>query len=203
MPRLKVRGKNPEDGGGWVPLPAGTYNIQLDTIEQDISKNGNSQLKIAAHVVDGPHDLKKVTLWYVLVENSLWKLQNLCDAADVDYEIGDLDDTDPETGKPLIEFDFDTDDLEGCIVTFDVTERQYDGKAQNRFENERGPDGADGKSKPDNVDDKSADKGDGEAKAASGNGSDADADAGDGGKDEEKEGPAPAARGRRTRRARA
>lgn len=190
MPKLTVRGKNPEDGGGWKPLPSGSYDIQLDSIEETTSRRGNQQLKVAGHVVDGPHDQKKVTIWYALTESALWKLQNLAEAAGVDYEVAELDDTDPETGKPFVEMDLDTDDLVGCIVTYDVTEYKHEGKDQNRFENERGPEGAEkagsssggvaggGDDGDDDSSDESADGGESEAEAA------------------------PAARGRRTRRAR-
>ena len=193
MPKLSVRGKNPADGGGWKPLPSGTYDIQIDKIEETTSKNNNPQLKMAAHVVDGPHDQKKVTLWYSLVENALWKLEALCEAAGIDYSCEELDETDPETGKPLVEFELDTDDLIGCIVTYDVTEYKHQGKEQNRFENERAPEGSEpakSKAKSDDSDDDaddSDDDGDDTSEAAE--------------EPEDKE--PPKTRGRRTRRARA
>lgn len=138
MPRLKFRGSESE---GWQPLPAATYNFQIDSVEETTSRNNNPQVKVAAHVMDGPHGTKKVTIWYALTEKSGWKFKQLLDACGVEYteeETGEVTDT----GKPVFDMDVELDDLAGCAFQADVTTEEYNGKDQNRFNNERPIDGS-------------------------------------------------------------
>jgi len=145
MPRLKFRGSESE---GWSPLPAGTYNIQIDDIEETTSRNNNPQVKVAGHVMDGPHGSKKVTIWYAITDKSGWKLKRLLDACGVDYTEEETDEV-TDKGKPVFDMDVELDDLVGCAFQCDVSIEEYNGKDQNRFNDERSIDGAEA-SKGDN-----------------------------------------------------
>ncbi len=141
MPKVKVRGKQME---GWKPLPNGTYTIMIDDIKQGLSRAQNENLQVGGHVEDGPHDGKKVTIFYMLLPQNLWKLRNLLDATGVDYEAEELDEIDSDTGKPLLEVLFDTDDLLGCCFVADVSQRDdTKGGVSNEFRNERPVEGSD------------------------------------------------------------
>lgn len=141
MPKLKLTGKQTE---GWKPLPDGTVDIMIDDISETVSKQDIPQLKVAGHVEGGRHDAKKVTLWYSLSPNALWKVMNLCDACGVDYEAEELDEIDPESKKPLISLELDTDDLIGQAYTVDVVQstNTNTGQLNNNFNNERPVEGS-------------------------------------------------------------
>ena len=141
MPKLKLTGKQTE---GWKPLPDGTVDIMIDDISETVSKKDIPQLKLSCHVEGGRHDAKKTTLWYSLAPNALWKVMILCDACGVEYDADELDELDPETGKPLISLELDTDDLIGQIYTVDVSQQTNPntGHLNNNFNNERPVEGS-------------------------------------------------------------
>lgn len=117
---------NAKQGGGYVPLPEGTYDLELLDVEQTTSKNDNPQLKVSATVADGPSAGKKVTIWYSLVPQAGWKLRNLLDALLVEYDAEE-----DEDGGDAIEFD--PEDLVGRVASFSVTQREYNGRVNNDF----------------------------------------------------------------------
>jgi hypothetical protein len=114
--------------GGWAPLPTGGYDVQIDEIEEATSGTGNPSLKVRGHVVGGPHDDKKVVIWYSLMERAGWKVEALLEASGIDYEVQETDDGE--------NFRFDTDELVGCYIHYDVKEAEYEGKPKNNFNNE-------------------------------------------------------------------
>jgi hypothetical protein len=112
--------------GGWTPLPAGDYVVQFDTVTEAVSSNNNAQLKLAGHVVNGPFDGRKVTIWQSLLPQAAYRLEALLSAAlpaDAYEQVdtGQLDDR----GEPVYTYSFDTDDLVGAQVLYDVTESSY------------------------------------------------------------------------------
>lgn len=140
MPKIVMTGKQ-STGGEWKPLPSGDYDVQFDKVESGTSKNsGAPQLIVTGHVTDGPQASKTVTIFYSQKPNSIWKIQALCDAAEIEYEVAELEDKD-EKGNHLIEIEFDTDDLIGCTVRYTVSTRDFQGKQQNDFNKERSPKG--------------------------------------------------------------
>ncbi len=140
MPRISFKSEDSE--GGWEPLPDGTYNLIIDAVEEKMSTKGNRQLMVTAHVSEGPHDGKKCTIWYAMTLKSGWKMEMLLEAAGVEWEKTETAETNPDTGKPLNELNFDTDDLPGCEIVVDATVQNYQGKDQQRFSDERAPEGA-------------------------------------------------------------
>lgn len=145
MPKLKFKGKQSQE---WKPLPDGTYDLMIDSIEQTTSQKGNAQLKVSAHVEGGSHDEKKVTLWFSLVPQAMWKMLDILDATGVDYTADEIDEVDPETGKPLIELEFDSDDLPGAMFTVDAKQSTDNkGRPNNNFSNERPVEGSDAERK--------------------------------------------------------
>lgn len=146
MPKIVMTGKQ-NTGGEWKPLPSGDYDVQIDKVESGTSKSsGAPQLILTGHVTDGPQATKSVTIFYSQKENSIWKIQSLLDAAEVNYEAAELEDKD-EKGNHKIELEFDTDDLVGCTVRYTVSTRDYQGKQQNDFNKERSPKGTPAASK--------------------------------------------------------
>lgn len=145
MPRIKFRSS---EGGEWQPLPDAPYLFQIDEVELDTSKAGNQQLKISAHVEGGEYDQKKVTIWRVLTPKSGWKIELLLEATGAEFTKEESGETNPETGKPLYDYDFDTDDLVGRSFVADVSTREYQGKVNNDFNNERAPEGAEEEEAP-------------------------------------------------------
>lgn len=115
-------------------LPDGTYDLQIDAAEiKQAKSSGNNQLQLSCHVVDGPHDGKKCTVFYSLVEKSGWKTKLLLEAVGIEF---DQEETTLEDGKPGFKLGFDTDDLLGGYVRYDVGNRKHDGKDRNSFNNE-------------------------------------------------------------------
>jgi len=137
MPKIQVTGKQSE---GWQPLPSGSCDFMIDKVEEGTSKAGNPQLKVSVHVMDGPHADKKATIWYSLLEQAVWKIAGLLEATGVGEVVELMDQIDPDTGKPKISVDFDSDDLVGMAFCCDVSQGTTpDGKAKNDFVNEREP----------------------------------------------------------------
>lgn len=121
-----------DSGGGFTPLPNGTYDFRIEETIQGVSKAGNNQLQIKMEVLDGPHTGKKMSVWYSLLDNSLWKLKLLLKALNIEGEdTGRVDDK----GEPIL--DFDDEWLVGRCVTYDVTQREYNGRTNNNFDGER------------------------------------------------------------------
>jgi hypothetical protein len=128
-------------GSGWTPLPAGDTVFQIDNVEQTVSSNNNAQLKFSMHVAEGPHTGAKATTWYSLLPQAAFRLESLLNAA-LDESAYDRVDTGEvqvrgDKEEPIYAFDFDTDDLIGAQVIFDVTVGEYNGKPKNEFNSPR------------------------------------------------------------------
>lgn len=117
--------------GDWVPLPAGTYDVQIDQVSIKPAKDSTKfpQLQLDTHVVGGAHDNKKAAIWYSLSPKSGWKLRKLLDAAGVDYEAN-------EGADESVSISVDEEDLVGAYVRYNVTQEDYQGKTNNRFNDE-------------------------------------------------------------------
>ncbi len=140
MPRISFKSEDSE--GGWEPLPDGTYHFIIDAIEEKVSSKGNAQLKVNLHVSEGPQEGKKVVMWWAMTSLSGWKMEECLEATGIEWDKVETGETNPDTGKPLFELSFDTDDLPGCEIVADATVEKFQGKDQQRFNNERAPDGA-------------------------------------------------------------
>jgi len=120
------------EGGSFQPLPEGTYDFRINETILGNSRAGNPQLQLKMEVLDGPHTSKKVSCWYSLLPQSGWKIDALLEALKIEREdTGQVDDK----GNPILAFD-DEWLLDRC-VTFDVSQREYNGKTNNDFQNER------------------------------------------------------------------
>lgn len=121
----EIRFKRPDSSGGnYQPLPEGVYDLQIESVDETTSKKGNPQLKVGCRVVGGDNDGKSTTIWYSLLEQSLWKVQGLIDATGCDQ--GDDE-----------ESVLNTDDLIGRYFTVDNEPREYEGKMRDNWVNER------------------------------------------------------------------
>lgn len=114
---------------GFTPVPSGTYDVQIDSVELGMSKNSNQQLILSGHIADGPQIDRKVKIWYTIVPKSGWKLRNLLDAAEVDYELKEL-------GEGEVEIKCDENDLVGCYVRYECEQEKYQGRDTNRWNKE-------------------------------------------------------------------
>lgn len=120
------------DAGSFQPLPEGTYDFRINETVVGNSRAGNPQLQLKMEVLDGPHTGKKVSCWYSLLPQSGWKLDALLKALHIDREdTGQVD----GSGNPILEFDDEW--LINRCVQFDVTQREFNGKVNNDFQNER------------------------------------------------------------------
>lgn len=109
----------------------GTYDFRVVSATQGTSKNGNPQLTVKCVFVGGKYDGKQFTSWYSLLDNSMWKLAQLVEAAGCAHVVTGTD----TKGNPIIEFE--EADLVDCIFTGDVTINEYNGKKNNRLDKER------------------------------------------------------------------
>jgi pyruvate/2-oxoglutarate dehydrogenase complex dihydrolipoamide acyltransferase (E2) component len=128
-------------GGGWSPLPAGDIAFQIDKVEETVSKQNNPQLKVSMHVIDGPNMGAKATTWYSLLPQAAFNMEALLNAVldENEYtaiETGEFRERNGEQ-EPIYTFEFDTDDLVGREVIYDVTVGEYNGKPKNEFNSPR------------------------------------------------------------------
>ncbi len=138
MAKITVKGK--EGGGGdWSPIPAGTVDLQIDSVEQGTTGAGNPNLRIKGQITGNhPSVGKTYNDFFVLMHKTLWRVMLLLDACSVEYTKIELEETDGESGEPLIEIEFDDDDLVGKMYTCDVTIKpDNQGRDQNDFKNYR------------------------------------------------------------------
>lgn len=122
---------NQSQGGGFQTYDAGTYDFKIENVQQGTSKTGNPQLTVKLRFVGGKYDDKQMTAWYSLTPQSMWKMQALVEASGCHHTVIGED----AEGKPTIEFD--EADLVGLVFAADVTIEEYQGKKNNRLNNER------------------------------------------------------------------
>lgn len=121
---------NSEDKG-YSPLPEGSYDLEILSVEQKVSQAGNPQLEINTEVAGGEHEGRKVRLWYSLTPQSAWKLKKLVVATHTPHEVVGSD----RDGQ----ISFDTDDLIGGIFVATAVPgiNPKSGKAKVDFNDER------------------------------------------------------------------
>lgn len=119
-------------GGSFTPWPEGTYDCKITETEFGSSKAGNPQLRVRLECVAGPYAGKQSNVWYSLLPKAAWKLNGLLEALSIEKEdTGQVD----EAGQPIETFDDEW--LLGRVVQYDLKHREYNGKTQMDFLNER------------------------------------------------------------------
>lgn len=113
---------------GFTPLPTGTYDVQIESVEESVSKSQKEQLVVKGHVVGGDKDGRSVTVYYSKLPQSGWKIEALLKASGIDYE---------GTGGEDDPFLFDSDALVDTYVRYDIVESEWDGRPKNDYKNER------------------------------------------------------------------
>jgi hypothetical protein len=97
------------------------------------------------HVTDGPHAGQKATVWYSLLPQAAFRLEALLNATLAEGSF-DREETGEvqvrtvngaEVEEPIYTFGFDTDDMLGAEVTFEVSVGEYNGKPKNEFNSPR------------------------------------------------------------------
>lgn len=119
-----------ESQGEWQPLPTGTFDFRISSVELKTSSTGNPQLKVNMEVIGPTHVSKKATLWLTATEKSYWAVEQVFDSLGIDKTETSEED---ENGAPIVEF-AEQDLCQRC-VRFDVAIEQYNSKPQNRFNN--------------------------------------------------------------------
>lgn len=114
-------------GGSFEPVPAGDYLLEIEKVENKVSKAGNDMLNITFNIVEGEYEGRKIFDLYVLTEKALWKLKDLFAALEYDVD-GTVE--------------FDPQDLVGRIFTGAITVEESEGyDPQNRIKTHKKVDG--------------------------------------------------------------
>ena len=109
---------------GYTPLPEGTYDFRVVSIEQKTSSTGNQQFEFQLEVIGGPSAGRKLRSWYSLTDKAMWRLNQLYTALGIEGEGPD--------GTV-----YDSDWLVDRALTFDVHHRIWNGKTNLDFKNPR------------------------------------------------------------------
>jgi len=131
MGRIKVVAS--QSNAAWKPLPKGTYDFAITSVEEKTTKNDNPQIVLKLEVIDGPHAGKKATHFVVVNEKTGGFVKELVEATAIDAEVTQLDEINAEDGKPFIEVDFDADDLAGANFRADASVYEHEGQERNRL----------------------------------------------------------------------
>jgi hypothetical protein len=138
MPRIEFKGG--EAGAGeWVPLPKGTYAFRIDSVQPTVSKRTQSPtLRVDMTVVEGPYEGRSAVDWFSRKPTAGWRIANLLEATIPDqFDQVETGETDAKN-KPLYDYGFDTEDLEGSVLLVDVEVGKTDtGSERNEFKNHR------------------------------------------------------------------
>jgi hypothetical protein len=135
MSRLKVTAS--QSRADFQPLPKGTYDLDIVSVEEATTSNNNPQLRMKMSVMDGEYAGKNVMHFMTITDKTGGFVKEMIDATGIDAEIVELDEVNPEDGKPFLSIDFDPEDFVGKQVRADATVREYEGKENNRFNNFR------------------------------------------------------------------
>lgn len=115
-------------------LPEGTYNLRITDYEQGVSKEKETpQLEVRCKVIGGQYEGTSTTIFYSLSEKAGWKLRNLVEALDIDFESTEAEGEEEGT----MNIDLELDDLIGQKFQVDVSHRTHEGKQYMNFLNER------------------------------------------------------------------
>jgi len=116
----------------FAPLPESTYECRITDVTPGTSKNGNLQLALKLEILEGPEAARRVTCWYTITPKSAWRIQKLIDALGI--TLTGTGEVDPD-GNEIKSFDHE-ELLQRC-VTYDVKQREYNGRMNNDFNKPR------------------------------------------------------------------
>ena len=106
-------------GGGFKPLPAGTYGASVYDVTEKTSKAGNDMYEIDFKITEGPEGIgRKQRGWFVVSGKALFSVVGLLKALDFPY---------PSKDTPEGEFEFpDGDEFLGREVNLKITQEAYE-----------------------------------------------------------------------------
>lgn len=120
-------------GGGFKPLPAGTYGAIVYDVTEKQSKAGNDMYEIDFKITEGPEGIgRKQRGWFVVSGKALFSVVGLLKALGFDY---------PTKDTPAGEFEFpDGDEFLGKELNLKIDQEPYetedeDGKVVTAYRN--------------------------------------------------------------------
>ena len=103
--------------GGSVLLPEGLIKLEIAEITQEEGEDsGQPYLKFKFKVAEGKYEGKAAYDNFSLQSQALWKLKKLLETLGVEV--------------PDSAFDFDSEEIQGLIVTADIAHKDYRGRPQ-------------------------------------------------------------------------
>ncbi len=132
MPRITIESTETQS---FEPIPAGRYGVRIDDVRWETAKtSGNQQMRTVMTIITGAQEGRTLNDWITHTPATGWKFEQLLKAAldPDDYEVTETGKT-TEKGRPILSFDFDSDDLIGCDMVVQVTiEDDRNGTPRNR-----------------------------------------------------------------------
>jgi len=117
---MAIRFQKGEAGGGFTPLPEGTYNLKIIEQESTVSKAGKPQEKVRFEVVDGPMAGRELNAWFSMQPQAIWSFEQLLEATGaIPTDTGEVG---PD-GRPILELAEGA--LLGCYVTAEITQNEW------------------------------------------------------------------------------
>jgi len=117
---IEWTGEEKAGGGGSFRIPPGDYVMEVASVAQETSKQGNPMLTWVFKGQDGPAKNKSFYLYTTLNADALWKLANLLTALGQDV---------PEEPEEI-----DLDALVGLQMTGVVGDEEYNGKNTSKIQ---------------------------------------------------------------------
>lgn len=106
-------------GGGFPPLPAGTYGAVIYEVAEKRSKAGNDMYEIDFKITEGPEGIgRKIRGWFVISGKALFSYVGLAKATDMPYP-------DKDTAPGMFEFP-DGDEFLGKEVNLKIDQEAYE-----------------------------------------------------------------------------
>ena len=132
MPRITIEAAESQS---FEPIPAGRYTARIDDTKWETAKtSGNQQMRVVMTIIDGAYEGRTLNDWLSHTPAAGWKFEQLLKAAldDDDYEVTETG-KNTEKGRPILSFEFDSDDLIGQDLLLQVTiEEDQKGTPRNR-----------------------------------------------------------------------
>ncbi len=126
MVRIDWNRVNTDDKPKYEPIPPGHYNAEVFEAITSTSKSNNPMIVLTVRLTDDPYEGRRLTSYYPILENSLWKLKNLLISCGFSEE------------ELSGEEEFDPALLVGEEVMVEVTSEVYDGKERNGVKTVKG-----------------------------------------------------------------
>ena len=106
-------------GGGFKPLPEGTYGAIVFDVTEKQSKAGNDMYEIDFKITEGPEGIgRKIRGWFVVSGKALFSVVGLLKALDFPY---------PTKDTPAGEFEFpDGDEFLGKELNLKIKQEAYE-----------------------------------------------------------------------------